>query len=93
VVGQVHSTAVPFNPSLLVLKHARLAGCLSASQEHYYRGLRFLERHAGRFRWDDMITSARPLEAINDAFERMRDWSEIKPALTFASRREAADMP
>jgi threonine dehydrogenase-like Zn-dependent dehydrogenase len=85
VVGQVHSTALPFNPSLLVLKHARLVGCLSGSVEHYYRGLRFLERHAGRIRWDDMITSARPLEAINEAFERMRDWSEIKPALTFAS--------
>jgi L-iditol 2-dehydrogenase len=52
---------------------------------HYYRGLRFLERHADRIHWDDMITSTRPLEAINDAFEHMRDWSEIKPALAFAS--------
>jgi len=85
VVGQVHTTALPFNPSLLVLKHARLAGCLSASLDHYYRGLRFLERHSDRIHWDHMITSTSPLEAINDAFERMRDWSEIKPALTFAS--------
>jgi threonine dehydrogenase-like Zn-dependent dehydrogenase len=84
VVGQVHTTALPFNPSLLVLKHARLAGCLSAGLDHYYRGLRFLERHAGQIHWDDMITSTRPLEAINDALEHMRDWSEIKPALAFA---------
>jgi hypothetical protein len=33
-----------------------------------------------------MITSTRPLEAINDALEHMRDWSEIKSALAFASR-------
>jgi L-iditol 2-dehydrogenase len=85
VVGQVHTTALPFNPSLLVMKHARVTGCLSAAVEHYYRGLRFLERHAGQFRWDDMITSTRALEEINEAFERMRDWSEIKPALSFAS--------
>jgi len=31
-----------------------------------------------------MITSARPVEVVNEAFERMRDWSEIKPAVTFA---------
>ena len=85
MVGQVHTTALPFNPSLLVMKHARVTGCLSAAVKHYYRGLRFLERHAGQFRWDDMITSTRALEEINEAFERMRDWSEIKPALSFAS--------
>jgi threonine dehydrogenase-like Zn-dependent dehydrogenase len=83
VVGQVHTTALPFNPSLLVLKHARVIGCLSGALEHYFRGLRFLELHADRFRWDNMITSSQPLDAINDAFERMRSWTEIKPALTF----------
>ena len=85
VVGQIHATSLPFNPSLLVMKQARVTGCLSAGVEHYYRGLRFLGQHANRFHWDDMITSTRPLDRVNDAFERMRDWTEIKPALSFAA--------
>jgi threonine dehydrogenase-like Zn-dependent dehydrogenase len=85
VVGQVHTTSLPFNPSLLVMKQARVTGCLSAGVEHYYRGLRFLEQHAGRFHWDDMITSTRPLDGVNDAVEGMRNWTEIKPALSFAA--------
>jgi threonine dehydrogenase-like Zn-dependent dehydrogenase len=85
VVGQVHTKSLPFNPSMLVMKHARVTGCLSAGFEHYYRGLRFLDQQRSRFHWDDMITSAQPLDDINDAFLRMRDWREIKPAITFAT--------
>lgn len=83
VVGQVHTQSVPFNPTTLVMKHARLTGCLSASVAHYYRGLRFLDRNRDRFDWDRMITSHQPLAEVNSAIGRMRDWTEIKPALTF----------
>jgi L-iditol 2-dehydrogenase len=83
VVGQIHTTSLPFNPTQLVMKHARVTGCLSAGLEHYERALRFLDRNSDRFDWDAMITSSRPLDEINDAFALMRDWSEIKPAITF----------
>jgi L-iditol 2-dehydrogenase len=83
VVGQIHTTSLPFNPTQLVMKHARVTGCLSAGLEHYERGLRFLDRNSDRFDWDAMITSSRPLDEINDAFALMRNWSEIKPAITF----------
>ena len=85
VVGQIHTQSVSFNPSVLVMKHARVTGCLSAGVEHYYRGLQFLVHKADRFAWDEMITSTQPLDDINAAMSRMRDWSEIKPALTFSA--------
>jgi L-iditol 2-dehydrogenase len=87
VVGQIHTKTLPFNPSLLVMKQARVVGCLSAAVEHYYRGLQFLAHRRDRFHWDDMITSRQPLDDINAAMGRMRDWSEIKPALTFPDAR------
>jgi Zn-dependent alcohol dehydrogenase len=60
-----------------------VAGVLGSSVEHLYRGLSFLERHAGRFRWTDMITSDRPLDEVNDALADTRSGTGIKPALTF----------
>jgi L-iditol 2-dehydrogenase len=67
LVGQVGNSRVPFNPAQVVMKHATLVGCFSGAIEHYARALQFMEIHSDRFAWSDMITSARPLEEINDA--------------------------
>jgi Zn-dependent alcohol dehydrogenase len=45
--------------------------------------MQFLVNNRDRFRWDDLITSTQPLDQVNEAMARLRDWSEIKPALTF----------
>jgi L-iditol 2-dehydrogenase len=83
IVGQVHSQSVQFNPSQFVLKHATVRGSLSGAVQHYYRALEFLRHRRDRFDWDAMITSTQPLDDINSAMDRMRDWNEIKPALVF----------
>jgi threonine dehydrogenase-like Zn-dependent dehydrogenase len=83
VVGQIHGQEVPFNPSAIVMKQARLIGSFSGAVNHYARALSFLDRHSARFSWTDMITSHGPLEDINQAFQRMRDHKDIKPAIIF----------
>jgi len=83
VIGQLHTDQVPFNPSQIVTKQATIIGSISATIEHYWKGLQFLERHAGRFDWDSMISGRYGLDEINVAMERMRTWDEIKPAIVF----------
>ena len=85
VIGQLHDDTVPIKPGEIVRKHVRIIGSLSASVEHYYRALRFLEDNWDRFSWMDMISSTYPLERIGEAMERMRAWQEIKPAITFSA--------
>ncbi len=36
-----------------------------------------------RFSWNDLISNSYPLEQVNVASERMYQWQEVKPALTF----------
>jgi threonine dehydrogenase-like Zn-dependent dehydrogenase len=81
VVGQLHTESVPFNPSQIVTKQVSIIGSVSADIGHYAQGLRFLERHASRFDWSEMITGRYSLDHINDAFSGMRTWDEIKPAI------------
>jgi Zn-dependent alcohol dehydrogenase len=61
-----------------------LIGSFSGAADHYARALTFLENHAERFNWSDMITSHEPLENINNAFARMQRHEDIKPAIVFA---------
>jgi L-iditol 2-dehydrogenase len=83
VIGQIHGEAVQFNPSELVLKHIMLIGSLSASVEHYYRGLQFLRYNSSRFDWSEMISNRYPLGDINNALHAMKSHQEIKPEITF----------
>ena len=87
VIGQLHGETVPFRPSDIVRKNARIIGTASAAVQHYHRALQFLQHNRERFDWMEMISNHYPLERINEAIDRMRTWEEIKPAITF----EAAD--
>jgi len=85
VIGQVHGELVPIPTGAIVAKHLQVIGSLSASVEHYYRALRFIERNWDRFSWMEMISGRYPFERINDALEAMQDLREVKPAITFGS--------
>jgi L-iditol 2-dehydrogenase len=84
IVGQAHPEKVDFNPSQIMFKQATLIGSMGASIEHYWKALEFLRVNRHRFDWDDMISNQYPLEQINDALEKMSQWQEVKPAITFA---------
>jgi threonine dehydrogenase-like Zn-dependent dehydrogenase len=83
VLGPTHNATVPFQPMLMIAKEPTIIGVRSASIAHYHRALLLMERHRDRFAWDDLITSTRPLEDINEAMVSMQTWSEIKPAITY----------
>lgn len=84
IMGQAHTEVIPFNPSQLVFKQVTVIGSLSAGVDHYWRSLEFIRRHADRFNWEEMISNEYRLDSINEAFERMARWVEIKPAIVFA---------
>lgn len=83
VIGQLHGETIPFAPSDIVRKHARIVGTASAAVQHYHRALQFMRRHADRFDWTAMISNRYPLERINEAMAGMQRWEEIKPAVAF----------
>jgi threonine dehydrogenase-like Zn-dependent dehydrogenase len=85
VVGSISSNPREFDASQIVHKQASVIGSLSGSVEDYYHALRFMDAHAGRFGWDDMISARMRLDRINDAIAAMRDYREIKPAIDFAA--------
>jgi glyoxylase-like metal-dependent hydrolase (beta-lactamase superfamily II) len=85
VVGPAHGRDVPFSPTDLVLKQATLIGSRSARIEYYGRGLKFPEDNADRLTWHDMISRHYTLDQVNDAFDSMAGWQEIKPVIDLAS--------
>jgi threonine dehydrogenase-like Zn-dependent dehydrogenase len=84
VVGQLHPEAVSFRPGDIILKRATIIGTASASIDHYYRALQFLERNADRFDWEAMISNTYPLTEINEALGRVRRFEEIKAAIAIS---------
>jgi L-iditol 2-dehydrogenase len=79
-----HSTyPVTLIPNQIVSKHATIIGNASGSVRHYYRALQFIKDNRDRFSWDDLISNSYPLEQVNVAIERMHQWQEVKPALTY----------
>ncbi|MFD3583255.1 zinc-binding dehydrogenase [Streptomyces sp. NPDC058683] len=83
VVGQAHQRTVDFNPSVIMHKQATLIGSRSAGVDHYWKALEFLRANADRFAWDALLSHRYRLDEINEAFEAMRTWSEIKPVIAF----------
>ncbi|MEV8048316.1 zinc-binding dehydrogenase [Streptomyces griseoluteus] len=83
IVGQAHERTVPFNLSVIMHKQATFIGSRSAGVDHYWKALEFLRSHADRFAWEDLVSRHYKLDEINEAFEQMRSWSEIKPVIDF----------
>ena len=84
IVGQAHNESVEFNPSLIMFNQATLIGSLSAGVDHYWKALEFLRNNADRFDWSDMLSGPYSLEQVNDAFDQMASWHDIKPVISFA---------
>lgn len=84
VVGQVSPHEVTMRPMEIMYKQISLIGSVSASIEHYYKGLQFLCSHADRYPFDELISNYYLFEQINEALDKMERLEEIKPAITFS---------
>ena len=83
VVGQYTDAGdAAINPHAhLNRKHVTLRGCWGFEFTHLHRALQLMARHAGRFRWRDLVTREYPLEDAGRALADMERLAVVKALL------------
>jgi L-iditol 2-dehydrogenase len=79
VIGQTNLDEVSIAPSGIVGREMTVIGSLSAETTDYYKAMEFMRNNRDRFDFDAMVTARYPLSKVNDAYEAMRNFSDIKP--------------
>lgn len=83
IVGQLGEGKVEMQPSMIVKKNIHVIGSFSGDARSYGLALDFIDAHQHDFPFDKMITGRYKLEDVNVAMERMKNYQEIKPVITF----------
>jgi threonine dehydrogenase-like Zn-dependent dehydrogenase len=83
VVGQLGEGRTEIQPSMIVKKNINVIGSFSGDARSYSLALQFIERHQKRFPFEKMITGRYRLNDVNLAMERMKNYLEIKPVISF----------
>src|SRR5579875_2287789 len=81
VIGQTNRDEISIAPSAIVGREMMLIGSLSAETTDYYRAMEFLRNNRERFDFDAMVSTRYPLSRVNDAYEAMRNFFDIKPLI------------
>lgn len=76
------SGSVEISPLAFSLKQLTVSGSFSGDITHYHRALSFLEDHADRYPFGDLLGTQYPLEGLEDAFAGMAAGTQIKPVVT-----------
>jgi len=71
----------PFDPFEICSTAGTIHGHYGLSNQAWVAGARFLGRHAGTFRFEDLVTNLYPLSDLETALENMRKGVDIKPAI------------
>jgi L-iditol 2-dehydrogenase len=80
VVGQyTDSGDATLNPHRHInRRHATILGCWGYEFSHLHRSLAMMAKHAGRFRWRELVTREYPLEKAGEALADMESLSVVK---------------
>ena len=80
VVGQyTDSGDATLNPHRHVnRRHATILGCWGYEFSHLHRSLAMMAKHAGRYRWKELVTREYPLEKANEALADMERLAVVK---------------
>jgi threonine dehydrogenase-like Zn-dependent dehydrogenase len=80
VVGQYTDAGpVEINPHLDInRKHLEIRGCWGSDFSHFYRGVKVLAKHGGRFPYEGFITRKYGLEDMNDALAAVEELQVVK---------------
>jgi L-iditol 2-dehydrogenase len=80
VVGQyTDSGDATLNPHRHInRRHATILGCWGYEFSHLHRSLAMMAKHAGRFRWRDLVTREYPLEKAGEALADMEKLAVVK---------------
>jgi len=82
IVGQLGEGKTEFQPSMIVKKNINVIGSFSGDARSYSLALQFIAKHRDAFPFEKMITGRYPLDQVNVALERMKNFQEIKPVIT-----------
>ncbi len=74
-------TPEPLDPFEICSTSASIYGHYGLANQAWVAGARFLGRHAGRFRFEDLVTNLYPLSELPAAIENMRRGLDIKPGV------------
>ena len=83
IVGQLGDGSVEIQPSMIVKKNIQVIGSFSGDARSYSLALDFIDTHRDAFPFERMITGRYTLDEVNVAMERMKNYQEIKPVITF----------
>jgi threonine dehydrogenase-like Zn-dependent dehydrogenase len=81
VVGQLGTGTVTFRPALIVSKQLRVIGSLSGRAKAYWKALDFIAARQQSIPFHRLISNRYPLDNVNLALERMRNYEEVKPLI------------
>lgn len=84
IVGQLGEGKTEFQPSMIVKKNIQVIGSFSGDARSYSLALQFMDKYQHVFPFEKMITGRYKLDEVNIAMERMKNYQEIKPVITFA---------
>jgi threonine dehydrogenase-like Zn-dependent dehydrogenase len=79
VTGQLGSGSVQVQPSMITKKNLAVLGSYSGDASHYWKALRFIEKHRAHLPFHKLLTNQFGLREVTAALERMRSFQEIKP--------------
>jgi L-iditol 2-dehydrogenase len=80
VVGQyTDSGEATLNPHRQInRKHATILGCWGYEYSHLHRSIAMMAKHAGRFRWRELVTREYPLAKAGEALADMERLAVVK---------------
>lgn len=85
VLGQADVRNPEVDTTAMKVRQITVQTSLSATIAHYHQALRFLQRHGGRFRFEQLVAGARfALDEVPAALEAVRVGAALKPVIDVA---------
>lgn len=81
LMGQVADWSTPSAPGRITMKNLSVLGAFSGSIVYYREALNFLVEYGDEFDFGSMITGKYTLNQVNQAFESMRSFKDIKAVI------------
>jgi threonine dehydrogenase-like Zn-dependent dehydrogenase len=82
VVGQSSGDkTVEIAPALLMMKHLKVIGSISATIPHFYKAIQFTMKHRNKYSFADIVTNKYSLEQANEALAAAKAKNGIKTVI------------
>lgn len=72
-------------PPILLFRQVRVSTVVMAEARHFLQAIRFIDRHADEYSFDEMVSGRYSLVTVTDAIRGMATFQEVKPAILPAS--------